>query len=459
MMLLSGKRVQLVQQLQEEMVQASDQLRFEDAARLRDRLRAIEKTQERQQAVSHGGGDQDIFAFYREGGFIEAQVLFVRDGKLTGNQAYRVDDFELPDEEVLRALLTQFYQGTRYIPDEILLPLLLEDAIERAEMLSERKGRRVEILRPQRGDRVRLLEMAYANAIQSFREREDGERQYELVGEELRRRLHLRNAPKRIECFDISNIQGRFAVGSMVTFDEGQPETGRYRRFRIKTVDGADDFRMMYEVLQRRYSRAKHEGSYPDLLVVDGGKGQLNVAVEVLRDLEITEVDVVGLAKMRVERAPRAAVVERSEERVFLPGRRNPVVLRRNSNALFLLQRVRDEAHRFAVTYHRLLRGKERLRSALDAIPGVGEERRRRLLKTFGSVKRIRLAPAADLAAVPGISEALAVTILEALNQPTAEKSPPVRRRLRLVPVTEQRRAGADPPESVPGAEPEGKGR
>jgi len=339
--------------------------------------------------------------------------------------------------------MTQFYQGTRFVPDEVIVPLAMEDAVERAEVLSERKGRRVEIVRPQRGDRVRLLEMAYENAVQSFRERQDGERQYELISDELRKRLHLRSAPKRIECFDISNIQGSLAVGSMVTFDEGQPDTARYRRFRIKTVSGADDFRMMYEVLHRRYSRAKREGSYPDLLVVDGGKGQLNVAVEVLRDLEISEVDVVGLAKMRVERAPRAAVVERSEERVFLPGRMNPVILRRNSNALFLLQRVRDEAHRFAVTYHRLLRSKDRLRSALDAIPGVGAERRRRLLKTFGSVKRIRAASVEELASVPGISEALAGTILESLNRPSEEGSTG-RGRLRLVPMTEEQEVSAE---------------
>jgi excinuclease ABC subunit C len=459
MMLLSGKRVQLVQQLREEMTRASDELRFEEAARLRDRLRAIERTQERQQAVSHGGGDQDIFAFYREGGFIEAQVLFVRDGKLTGNQVYRVDDFELPDEEVLRALLTQFYQGNRFVPDEVIVPQDLEDLVERAEILSERKGRRVEIIRPQRGDRVRLLEMAYENAVQSFRERQDGERQYEMISDELRKRLHLRNAPKRIECFDISNIQGSLAVGSMVTFDEGQPDTARYRRFRIKTVSGADDFRMMYEVLHRRYSRAKQEGSYADLLVVDGGKGQLNVAVEVLRDLEIGDVDVVGLAKMRVERAPRAAVVERSEERVFLPGRVNPVILRRNSNALFLLQRVRDEAHRFAVTYHRLLRSKERLRSVLDSIPGVGSERRRRLLKTFGSVRRIRAASAAEVAAVPGISEGLATTILETLNRPPSEDKTAVRRRLRLVPVQEDAHMASAAPESATPVGSEGEDR
>jgi excinuclease ABC subunit C len=434
MLLLSGKRVELLDQLRREMLEAAGSERFEDAARLRDRLRAIEKTQERQQAVAHGGGDQDIFGFYREGGFIEAQVLFVRQGKLTGNQAYHLDDFELPDEEVVRALVTQFYQGDRYVPDEILLPIVLEDEAVRADYLSDRKGRRVEILRPQRGDRVRLLEMACENAAQSFRERQDGERQQERISDELRRKLHLRNAPKRIECVDISTFQGGMAVGSVVAFDEGQPDKSGYRRFRIKTVTGQDDFAMMFEVLRRRLTRAVREQVFPDLIVVDGGKGQLNVAIEVLRELDIEQVDVVGLAKMRVVRAAREAEVERSDERVFLPGRVNPVILRRNSNALFLLQRLRDEAHRFAITYHRALRGKERLRSVLDAIPGVGAERRRRLLRAFGSVKRMRAATVDELAEVPGISPGLARTVREALDR-LAEPRDVDTRRGRLVPV------------------------
>ena len=415
-LLLEGKSQQLVRQLEGEMHGAADELRFEDAARVRDQIRAIERTQEKQQMVSHWGDDQDVFGLYREGGFIEAQVLFVRQGKLTGNQAYSFEDFEFSDAEVLEALLTQFYQGERYVPSDILVPVELDDTAVRAEYLSERKGRRVEILRPQRGDKVRLLEMAAENAAQSFRERQDAGRTRERMSEELQRKLHLRNAPKRIECFDISNIQGRLAVGSMVTFDEGEPDKNRYRRFRIKTVPGADDFRMMYEVLQRRFTRAKQEGSYPDLLVVDGGKGQLNVALEVLRELAITEVDAVGLAKDRVDRAPQSTELAHSEERVFLPGRKNPVVLKRNSTALFLLQRVRDEAHRFAITYHRQLRSKERLRSAIDAIPGIGGTRRTRLLRHFGSVQRIRDASIDELAAVPGISAALAGQIKSALR-------------------------------------------
>lgn len=414
-MLLEGKSHQLMRQLEEQMQQASDELRFEDAARLRDRIRAIQKTQERQQVVSHWGDDQDVFGLYREGGFIEVQVLFVRQGKLTGNQTYSFTDFEFADEEVLEAVLTQFYQGDRYIPDETLVPVELEDQDVRAEYLSERKEKRVIIFRPQRGDKARLLEMAAENARQSFRERQDASRNRERMSEELRLHLHLRNAPKRVECFDISNIQGRLAVGSMVTFDEGEPDKSRYRRFRIKTVPGADDFHMMYEVLKRRFARAKEEGSYPDLLVVDGGKGQLNVALEVLRELEINEVDAVGLAKMRVERAPQSPELVRSQERVFLPGRKNPVVLRRNSNALFLLQRVRDEAHRFAITYHRQLRRRERLRSLLDSIPGVGPTRRQRLLRHFGSVRRVCEASVQDLAQVPGISPTLAAHIKDSL--------------------------------------------
>jgi excinuclease ABC subunit C len=414
-MLLDGKSQQLARQLDDEMQRAAEDLRFEDAARLRDRIRAIERTQERQQVVSHWGDDQDVFGLYREGGFIEVQVLFVRQGKLTANQTYSFADFEFADDEVLEAVLTQFYQGERYVPDEVLVPVELDDQDVRAEYLSERKGKRVIISRPQRGDKVRLLEMAAENARQSFRERQDASHNRERMGDELRLRLHLRNAPKRIECFDISNIQGRLAVGSMVTFDEGEPDKSRYRRFRIKTVPGADDFLMMYEVLKRHFARAKQEGGYPDLLVVDGGKGQLNVALEVLRELEINEVDAVGLAKMRVERAPQSSDIVRSDERVFLPGRVNPVVLRRNSTALFLLQRVRDEAHRFAITYHRQLRRQERLRSVLDNIPGVGATRRKRLLRHFGSVRRMRDATVEALADVRGISPALALEIKSAL--------------------------------------------
>lgn len=426
LLLLEGKNTEVVSQITTRMHTAAEALRFEEAAKLRDQLRAITQTGEKQQVATPLGYDQDIFGLYREGGSIEVQVLFVRAGKLVGGQSYSFDDHEFPDEEVLGELLPQFYQGERFIPDELILPLPLEDASVREELLSERKGKKVSLLCPQRGDKVRLVEMAHENARHSFTEKRRGEEQKAKTVETLRRALHLRNAPKRIECFDISNIQGNLAVGSMVVFDEGEPDKNRYRRFRIKTVEGADDFAMMYEVLTRRYTRALEEHDLPDLLMVDGGKGQLGVAVAVLQELGITEVDVIGLAKMRTERDPFAEEVDHSAERVFLPGRKNPVVLLPNSTALFLLQRLRDEAHRFAISYHRQLRAKEQLGSPLDTIPGVGPSRRKALLRHFGSLTKVRMATLEELVRVTGITPATAAAIRRWSEQsatPAAETS------------------------------------
>ncbi len=427
LLLLEGKNTELLDQLATRMQTAAESLRFEEAAQFRDQIHAITQTGEKQQVATPLGNDQDIFGLYREGGAIEVQVLFVRAGALVGNQEYSFDDNEFPEEDVLAELLSQFYQGDRFIPDEILLPVELEDAEVRSEILRECKGKKVSILYPQRGDKVRMLEMAYENAQQSYTEKRHSSEQKEKTLDQLRRALYLRNAPKRIECFDISNIQGDLAVGSMVVFDEAVPEKSRYRRFRIKTVEGADDFAMMYEVLTRRYRRALEEHDLPDLLMVDGGKGQLSVAVEVFRELNITEVDVIGLAKMRTERDPFAEEVAHSAERVFLPGRKNPIVLRPNSTALFLLQRVRDEAHRFAITYHRQLRAKERLSSPLDSVPGVGPVRRKVLLRHFGSIKRIHAATVEELLQVPGMTSVTAEAVYHWSMQRTrsSQESPP----------------------------------
>jgi len=411
LLLLEGRNSDLLAQLTTRMQTAAESLHFEEAALLRDQIRAITQTGEKQQVAMPLGGDQDIFGLYREGGAIEVQILFVRAGALVGNQEYSFDDNEFPEEEVLAELLSQFYQGDRFIPDEILLPVELEDAEVREELLRERKGKKASILCPQRGDKVRMLEMARENAQQSYIEKRHSTEQKEKTLDQLRRTLHLRNAPKRIECFDISNIQGNLAVGSMVVFDEAEPDKNRYRRFRIKTVEGADDFAMMYEVLTRRYHRALEEHDLPDLLMVDGGKGQLGVAVEVFRELNITDVDLIGLAKMRTERDPFAEEVTHSAERVFLPGRMNPIILRPNSTVLFLLQRIRDEAHRFAITYHRQLRAKERLSSQLDSVPGVGPGRRKLLLRHFGSIKRLQSATVEELRQVPGMTKTTAEAV------------------------------------------------
>ena len=416
---IEGKSRELLEELKTKMEQKAEALEFEAAAKIRDQIQAVEKTLEKQRMVSHWGADQDIFGLYREGGFIEVQVLFVRQGKLTGNQAYSFEDLEFSDEDMLESLLTQFYQGERFIPDEILLPLELDDKEVREDYLTERKGKRVALLNPRRGDRWKLLEMAVQNARQSFSERHNKEKERERMLLELQEKLRLKHYPQRIECYDISNISGKQAVGSQVTFFDGEPDKKRYRHYRIRSpqaVRGGDDFAMMYEVLERRFRRGIEEGDFPDLVVVDGGKGQLGMALAAMRDLGVEDIDVIALAKMRVQSSPRSRDIQRTEERVFRPGQANPVTLSRNSNALFLLQRVRDEAHRFAITHHKKLRSKQSLHSVLDRIPGIGGVRKRALLRALGSLKRIEEATLEDLLKVPSINEKTAREILETLR-------------------------------------------
>jgi excinuclease ABC subunit C len=429
MLFIEGRQQELIAELKKKMQERAEALEYEAAAKIRDQIQAVEKTLEKQRMVSHWGADQDIFGLYREGGFIEVQVLLVRQGKLTGNQSYSLEDLEFPDEEIMAGLLTQFYQGHRFIPDEILLPVTLEDREAREEYLGDRKGKKVNILIPQRGDKRQLVEMAAENARQSFFERHDQEKAREKMLQELQSQLRLKTYPHHIECYDISTIHGAHAVGSMVTFINGEPDKTRYRHYRIRSIDpssGGDDFGMMLEVLKRRFSRGKEEADLPDLVVVDGGKGQLAMALAAMREVGVSGVDAVGLAKMRVQAAARSATIERLEERVFLPGQSNPVILKRNSNALFLLQRVRDEAHRFAITYHKKLRTKQTLYSALDRIPGVGGVRKRALLRAFGSIKRIEEATLEDLLKVPSMNEKIAQDILESLRTAPHERAPNV---------------------------------
>ncbi len=416
-MLLEGRNLELLKDMRERMLGHAERLEFEEAARLRDQVRAIEKTVERQTVLHHWGIDEDVFGLYREGGFIEAIVLMVRGGKLTSTQGWSFQDLEFADEDVLADLLTQFYSGARNIPDEVIIPVTLEDAEVRAELLTERRGRKVEFVVPQRGEKLRLLEMAMENARQSFAARRDNENTCERMLDELRKRLHLRNTPKRIECYDISNLQGSMVVGSQATFDEGEPRKEFYRRYRIRTVAGQDDFASLFEVLGRRLKRAVAENEYPDLWVIDGGKGQLNVAVEVLREFNLLDqVDVISLAKQHVLNEPRGRTVVKSEERVFLPNRKDPIVLPKNSTALFLLVRVRDEAHRFAITYNRELRRHARLRSVLDDIDGIGPVRRRALLRHFGSLRKIRHASVDEIAVVKGMNRDLAAEVRRHLD-------------------------------------------
>lgn len=416
-LLLEGKNLELLHVMRDQMKARASRLEFEEAARIRDRVRAIEKTVERQTVLHHWGGDQDVFGLYREGGFIEAIVLVVRGGKLTTTHGWSFQDVELPEEDIIGDLLTQYYAGPRTPPDDVIVPVDLEDTAVRAELLTERRGRKVEVFRPQRGEKVRLVEMAMENAKQSFASRRDNEKTREKMLDELRTRLNLRNTPKRIECYDISNLQGTMVVGSQVTFDEGEPRKELYRRYRIRSFEGQDDFASLYEILKRRSERAVRDNEFPDLWVIDGGKGQLNVALEVLREMKLAEqIECVSLAKQHVLNDRRQREVAKSDERVFLPNRKDPIVLPKNSTALFLLVRIRDEAHRFAITYNRELRRRARMRSVLDDIEGIGPKRRRALLSHFGSLKRIREATVGEIAEVKGFNRELATEIRRHLD-------------------------------------------
>jgi excinuclease ABC subunit C len=416
-LLIRGRSREVAERLEARMQEAASAERYEEAGRLRDQIRAIAKTQERQQAVTHWGADQDVFGLYREGGAIQVQVLFVRDGKLMGTQAYAFDDWEFADAEVMEAMLTQFYQASMHdVPDEILLPVAIGDAAVRADYLSDRRGRRMAILVPRRGDKRRLVDMAQGNARQSFADQRSASGHADRQVAELQRRLRLREPPRRIECLDIATFQGGETVGAVVAFVDAEPWKDGYRRYRIRSVEGTDDFASVAEVLSRRFRRQDQPGELPDLLVIDGGAGQLAAARAALADVGLSELPVVGLAKERLLRDATATELQRRPERVFVPGRKNPIVLRSNSTALFLLQRVRDEAHRFANDYHRSLRSKHRLASPLDEIEGVGPSRRRSLLRAFQSVAGIRRASLEDVAAVSGIGPQLAERIKEHLT-------------------------------------------
>ncbi len=414
--LLEGRESQVIEQLQQQMRVAADEMRFEAAARLRDQIRSIEKSVEKQKVADYGGGNQDVIGIHQEGGEVELAILFIRQGKLIGRRSYPLQwTLDLP--ELLSNFLLEYYSRDVILPDQLLLPFELEDAALLGDWLSEKRGRKVALLTPQRGEKKRLCLLAERNAKEAFRQRGSRREAREQLLEELRQKFHLPSLPQRIECFDISNVQGNQAVGSMAVLLGGEPAAAEYRRFKIRTVVGADDYASLAEVLRRRLQRGIDEDKLPQMILIDGGKGQLGVLTSVLGEFGLQgQIGAVGIAKSRVIANVRGKAVERSEERFFLPGRKNPVSFRSGSATLFLLERLRDEAHRFAITYHRKLRSKASLRSSLEDIPGVGPARRKALLKHFGSLKQIRSASLDELLTMPGLPEPLARTIYGSLR-------------------------------------------
>jgi len=413
---LEGRQESVVQALTAEMRSAADKTEYERAGTLRDKIRAIERTMESQKMAAFKRTELDMVGLARQDNQAAIQLFAIRGGKMIGRDVFLLDAArEASDEEVLSSFLLQYYARATSIPPQVLVPRVLPDAADLEAFLAERRGGPSRLAVPQRGEKRELMALATRNAGETLaREQarwmaDEGKTLGAL--EELAEALGLPGPPLRIECYDISNVQGSDSVGSMVVFEEGKPRTGEYRRFKIRTVVGANDFASHQEVLRRRFRRAKDgdEGAeealrwaMPDLVLIDGGKGQVSAAKEVLDELGLHDLPLAGLAKER--------------EELFRPGVVEPVVLPPTSSALYLVQRLRDEAHRFAITYHRDLRSKRQTHSAFDDLPGVGPKRRRALLRVFGSAKRVREAPVEQIAAVPGIGAALAARIKATLE-------------------------------------------
>ncbi len=415
-MALAGRSQELEALLLEQIHERAGELKFEEAATLRDRLRGLHDMLERQRTVSvRGAEDRDVVGYYAHGRFIELQIMFYRGGKLLGGRSFSFKHRELPIGEVLSSFLLQYYSEAPSIPNEVLVPDAMEDADTLGEILSEQRGTKVAVQHAQRGEKRALVELAARNARSNFEEKQLAERAQDDLLAEVAAQLKLTKPPKRIECFDISTHQGDRTVGSMVVFENGEANKQRYRRYAIKRIDGQDDFGAMREVLMRRFTRAIAEADLPDLVLIDGGKGQLGVASAVMKDLAIEDLDLASIAKSRVQESGG-----HSPERFFRPGRANPIILPQNSPVVLLLARVRDEAHRFAITYHREKRRRGTIRTSLTDVPGVGPTIARRLLNKFGSIARIRGLSAAELAEVPGISAGLAERILGHVAQPPA---------------------------------------
>jgi excinuclease ABC subunit C len=406
---LEGKNRDLLDMLRQHMEEASEKMDYERAAELRDRITKIEGAFEKQKVISPGFENQDVIGIASEGGHSDIQVLFIRNGMLLGRKDFYISDVHgMTNEEVLTDFLHQFYAKEMIVPAEVLLPLEVPDCPVFEIWLTEKRGAKVEVLVPQRGRKRELVQMASDNAAQSLREQLLSRKSKERILLRLQEELGLKNLPRRIEAFDISTIQGTESVASMVSFENNLPDKRNYKRFKIKTVEGQDDFASMAEVIRRRYTKAKEEGILPDLILIDGGKGQLNAALDVLQKLGIEGPDVIGLAKARSGEEG----TEREFERVFLPGVEEPIILEPTSATTHLVARVRDEAHRFAITYHRKLREKRAVKSELDDIPGIGEVRKKVLLRHFGSIEKIKQATEEELAAVKGVGRKAAEEIV-----------------------------------------------
>ena len=414
---LQGRRRELISELKKQMDEASGELNYEEAARLRDRIASLEHALEKQNVDWGGTKDQDVVGVYAQDDNYQLCILFVRGGKLLGSKSFAPVKMKMDLVEIVSSCLTQFYDDKAIIPDEIIIPCPLPDEEVIIEWLTERKHKKVALTIPSIGTKNALLDMANANASNLWEASHKKEEQKAAALQILQEKLLLSKLPRRIECYDISNIGGKHAVGSMVVFQDGEPDKNSYRRYRIRALSEPNDYGMMCEMLSRRFS---HGENLPDLVVVDGGKGQLNVALLVLKDLKI-KIDVVGLAKEERAVFSGKGIIKKkngkSEDRVYLLGRKDAVYLSGRPQALRILQQVRDEAHRFALSYHHQIKQKDDMASILDDIADVGKARKKKLLKHFGSSKRVQQVSVDELQKVQGIGKSLAEKIYSHLKK------------------------------------------
>lgn len=413
---LQGRNRELISDLKKQMHEASQALNYEEAARLRDRIVALEQALERQNVESAGNVDQDVLGFFVQDNIFQICILFVRAGKLLGSKSFAPMKIKEDISEIVSSCLTQYYDSDVGIPDEIIIPCHLPDEDVILEWLSDKKGSKIRLTAPSIGTKYALLALAHDNARHLWEALHKSQEQKTSALTILQDKLSLAKLPRRIECYDISNISGKHAVGSMVVLQDGEPDKNSYRRYRITTLDEPDDYGMMQEMLSRRFTKGENP---PDLVVVDGGKGQLHIALAVFKDLKI-KTDVIGLAKEeRASLSGKSNIKKKSiksEDRVYLPGRKDALYLSAWPQALRILQQARDEAHRFALRYHRQIKQIDDLRSVLDDIPDIGAERRNILLKHFGSARAVKEATMEALQKVPGIGKALAEKIFAYLQ-------------------------------------------
>ena len=410
---LKGKNTTLLKDLKTKMEAASVETRYEEAAVLRDKISAVQTVIDKQKIISTSLEDQDVVAYCSEKDQAMVQVLIIRSGKMLGEKIFKLKSRkEMEEDETLSSFLKQYYADESILPAEVLLPHPIEDADLIASWLSEKKGMCVRIEVPVIGKKRELIRMAEENASFAMRMESDKGEVGTRSLEELQTALNLKHFPEVIEGFDLSNISGSHAVGSMVVFEHALAAKSKYRRYKISTVKGIDDYAMLREVMTRRYSRLlKENAPLPNLILIDGGKGHLNAGHDVLQSLNLMDrLDLVCIAKGKF----RNNLVT---DEVYLPQQKKPVLFHENSPSRFLMQRIRDEAHRFAISYHRKLRGKKTLESPLELIPGIGKKRRLMLLKKFGSLENIQKASLEELVILPGITQLLAERILSAQDR------------------------------------------